>query len=603
MSWLPIRICLWPTMVVMVWCVLVQPGYATAPIADPAKFLDQAESLRSEDHSRFVQMLEQIHQQESQLSEAERWHLRYLEAWKSDFDGNYAKSEQGLRQIIDHSGDPALIIKASARLVNILSINRRYEEAFALANHLASALPEVKDPQIRFDLLIDLSVALDFADQIDLAVQYARMSEDTIPPGETLCRPLVMEVSALYNGNRLTSASSELRRAIDACTAPRGKVLGNSMWLVLASLYIDENQPRKALSTLDQVAPAVLSAHYYPHILSSQVERAQAYLQLGNVGEAKKAALAALAISHPDDTGDWVMNDYQALYEIEKKQGHDTAALTYYEKYVALKTAAMDNAKASALAYQTVRQQVLSEKMKADALGKENKILQLREALASQAQKASRLFNALLLAVIAFFVLAMLWLWRSWRRFRWMAHHDGLTRVYNREHFLAEAKRTLRQLHKANIDACLVVLDLDHFKLINDTHGHAGGDEVLRSTAAIVRQALRPTDLLGRLGGEEFGILLSGCSCDQGLEMADRIRSALATALMTLDSQVTITVSASFGLACTASSSYTLRQLLIAADTALYRAKEGGRNQIVVHTGPETPPVVCVDDHQLPLNV
>lgn len=201
-----------------------------------------------------------------------------------------------------------------------------------------------------------------------------------------------------------------------------------------------------------------------------------------------------------------------------------------------------------------------------------------------------------------FFVLAMLWLWRSWRRFRWMARHDGLTGTRNREHFFVEAGRRLRQLHKAKADACLAVLDLDHFKRINDTHGHAAGDQVLRSAATIIGRELRATDLLGRLGGEEFGILISGCSCDQGLEVANRIRHALATTPVTLDSQVTVMVSASLGLACASSSSYMLRLLLIDADAALYRAKEGGRNQVVVDTHAELASVAPPDNSQLPLN-
>jgi len=159
-----------------------------------------------------------------------------------------------------------------------------------------------------------------------------------------------------------------------------------------------------------------------------------------------------------------------------------------------------------------------------------------------------------------------------------------LTRAYNREHFVVEAKRTLRQLHKTNTDACLIVLDLDHFKRINDTYGHAAGDQVLRSATMVVSRELHPADLFGRLGGEEFGILIPGFSCDQGLEVASRICHALASRPVILDHQVTAMVSASLGLASAASSGYVLRQLLIDADTALYRAKEGGRNQIAAHS-------------------
>jgi diguanylate cyclase (GGDEF)-like protein len=255
----------------------------------------------------------------------------------------------------------------------------------------------------------------------------------------------------------------------------------------------------------------------------------------------------------------------------------------------------MDDAKTRALAYQMVKQEVLAKKMKLDALSKQNSILQLRQALASQAQKTSRLFIALLLVMIAFVTLAMLWLRRSQLRFRRMARHDGLTGAFNRDHFFEEAARVLRRLHKTKIGVCLVVLDLDHFKQVNDTYGHAAGDEVLRRTVMIVRQELRSSDVFGRLGGEEFGILMPACSRQQGVEVATRIRCALAATSMVLDPQTTITVSASFGLAFSADSGQTLHQLLIDADTALYCAKDGGRNQVIVSVRAEDPESVQGD--------
>lgn len=585
MSWLPIRIRLWPVVIAIFWGALVQPGHATALIADPAKFLDQAESLRVKNHPLFVQMLEQIQQQDSHLPEVEHWHLRYLYAWNAQFDGNYDKSEQALRQIIARSGDPKLITKASALLVKILSINRRYEEAFTLANHLASTLPEINDPRIRFDLLINLSITLDFADQIDLAVQYARMAEDTIPPGGTLCPPLVMEVSALYNGNRLTSGSSEVRRAIDACTAPQDKVLGNSMWLVLANLYIDEKQPRKALALLDQVAPSVLNAHFYPHMLSSQVERAQAYLQLGNVSEAKKIALAALAMSHPDDTGDWVMNDYQVLYEIEKKQGHDAVALVYHEHYSALEKNHLDDVHARALAYDVTEQHLLVQKMQADGLNRQNNILKLQQALAAKVVETSRLYIVLLVLVLVSVVIWLFRLKRSQLRFKQLSSMDGLTGIFNYQHFTTEAERALRLLEKKRSSACLIAIDLDHFKQINDTHGHALGDTVLKRTVAICRHQLRSNDLFGRLGGEEFCVLLVDCQRDEGIAIADCMRMALAASLIDVDGGV-VSFSASLGLACTDTSGYELQRLCKEADAALYQAKRAGRNRVVVSGEP-----------------
>jgi diguanylate cyclase (GGDEF)-like protein len=580
-------------------------GAASTDAAPIAAWLTQADDAWPDDTSRFQGILAQLHQHEGQLSALQRWHLRLLDTRLPIDKGDYAKAAPTLQDIIDHSDDMSLSVRATAALIQDKFLSRDYVGAYALANTLMAELPEVDNPQARLEGMSRVVQVLNrqAVGQYDLALDYARQMKVLFPSGKGQCYAHVLETQSLLYAGKAISTDPAFQAAIDACLAAGESHQSTALRLDLASQMVEEGRANQAIALLHSMAPEIQGSGYMPYLASLPVTLAQAYLGLGDAAKARKFALDSIAITGPDSPLWTLQAAYRVLYQTEKKAGHEAAALAYYEKYVAQKTAALDNAKAIALAYQTVRQQVMSEKMRSDALGKENRILQLRQDLASQAQKSSRLFNALLLAVIAFFVLAMLWLWRSWRRFRWMARHDGLTRAYNREHFFAEAGRTLRQLHKARVDACLVVLDLDHFKRINDTYGHAAGDQVLRSAAMIVGRELRPTDLIGRLGGEEFGILLPGCSCEQGSEVANRIRHALATTPVTLDSHDAVMVSASLGLACATKSSYMLRLLLIDADAALYRAKEGGRNQVVVDTRAEVPPVGASDDSKLPLSV
>ena len=126
----------------------------------------------------------------------------------------------------------------------------------------------------------------------------------------------------------------------------------------------------------------------------------------------------------------------------------------------------------------------------------------------------------------------------------------------------------LQYCRKSSRDACLVLIDLDHFKAVNDTHGHAVGDRVLQRAVAACKGCLRSTDIFGRLGGEEFGILLPECTLAQVLIVAEQIRLTIATASAGEDAPG-VPISASFGISSTAHSSYELRQLLIHADEAL----------------------------------
>ncbi|WP_445145431.1 GGDEF domain-containing protein [Dyella sp. Tek66A03] len=588
MSRLPGRLKSWPNLVGLIWCALVPIGHATTPVTDPASVLDQIESLRTKDHPRFVQMLEQIHREAPQLSPGAQWHLRYLDAWETMFQGNYSKSESQLHDIADHSGDVNLAAKASALLLTNLGVNRRYEEAFVLANRLAADLPQTKDPLARFTVLMNLSQMLDLAGQTDLAIKYAQMMTSAIPPGETQCRPLSLQVAALYNSKQLTSSSPELQRAIDTCVADRQPVISNTVWLILGDVYLEEDRPAKDLALLDRIGPSIRVNHYYPHALSAEVQRARAFAKLGHDDDARKAALAAVAMFGQDDISESLRDAYEVLYRIEKSKGNSPAALSYYEHYAVQDKGYLSDISARTLAYEVAQQHMHVQKLTTEGLSKQNDILRLQQALDTRAVETSRLYIVLLLSVLVSIVFWLFRLKRSQLRFKKLSFHDGLTGIFNHQHFISEADLALRLLEKKLGQACLISLDLDHFKQVNDTYGHAMGDAVLRRTVAICQQQLRPIDLFGRLGGEEFGILLLDCSRDQGMAIADRIRIAIGATEVDRDGTV-VSFSASFGLASTDASGHGLQRLCMDADAALYRAKHAGRNRVIADTESSSP--------------
>jgi diguanylate cyclase (GGDEF)-like protein len=153
---------------------------------------------------------------------------------------------------------------------------------------------------------------------------------------------------------------------------------------------------------------------------------------------------------------------------------------------------------------------------------------------------------------------------------------DPLTGLRNRRGFHAEAAAALARCARAGQPASLLSLDLDRFKSINDRHGHAAGDEVLRGLAAVMRSEARAGDLAARLGGEEFVLLLPDTDLDAALALAERLRAALPLGVPHPGGG---RVTASFGLAPIADS---LDAALAAADEALYAAKAAGRDRVLV---------------------
>lgn len=155
-----------------------------------------------------------------------------------------------------------------------------------------------------------------------------------------------------------------------------------------------------------------------------------------------------------------------------------------------------------------------------------------------------------------------------------LAHHDSLTNAYTRRHMDDACRVELERCHRHGRKLCLMMIDMDHFKAVNDQHGHQAGDKVLIDFVSKVSALLRRPDQLGRFGGEEFVLLLPETAMDEGLAVAERIRALCAQPGTGPSCTVSIGVTTSY------KDTETVDTLLARADAALYRAKANGRNRV-----------------------
>lgn len=165
-----------------------------------------------------------------------------------------------------------------------------------------------------------------------------------------------------------------------------------------------------------------------------------------------------------------------------------------------------------------------------------------------------------------------------------LAIKDGLTGLLNRREFNRQLQAEIERSHRYSQDCSLLMMDIDYFKKLNDTYGHQGGDEALKTVASLLQKEVRPVDRVARYGGEEFAVILPQTSSEGAEAVAERLRHAIATHTIAVSEEQKINVTVSIGCATCPDNANSSESLISAADVALYTAKNSGRNRVVNFT-------------------
>jgi len=163
-----------------------------------------------------------------------------------------------------------------------------------------------------------------------------------------------------------------------------------------------------------------------------------------------------------------------------------------------------------------------------------------------------------------------------------LSQTDGLTKLFNRTHWEHCLQAEYKRWSRSQNPSCLVMVDIDHFKNVNDSYGHMVGDEVIRHISGLIREHVRETDVSGRYGGEEFAILLADTTLENGHVFAERLRKEVEEAVVKYN-DIDLKYTISMGIAEINETIKTYEAWIECADASLYKSKQNGRNQITLH--------------------
>jgi diguanylate cyclase (GGDEF)-like protein len=315
-------------------------------------------------------------------------------------------------------------------------------------------------------------------------------------------------------------------------------------------------------------------------IAANRAQLAAAYFMHGDMDAALREAAAVSALpgyeSIDADQKRFVqaLQQYAGKHTLQAMQGLYALYRAQQKKqWDFLRNATLDHAQ---------RHDTRIQKYETQLLENQVQIQQLKLDAQQKQQEASRLY--LLLAVVIATSLALLayTLWRSRRRFISQAQTDSLTGIANRRHFLERARQVAGRSRGQPVTASVLVLDIDHFKLINDAHGHQAGDAAIRHVALQANACLRDGDVFGRIGGEEFAALLPATDDATAWKLAEQMRQVIErTPLNHHGDDIPLTVS--IGLMSGPLTGDNIETLMQCADKVMYRAKNAGRNRSLTH--------------------
>jgi len=570
--------------VLAVLCAFLAGAALALTSQEADQLLHRADEVKGVNPTEFSTLMGQLDEQSATFSPAQQQFLQYLKGWRSAYAGDYARAIPPLEQIVQESRDVTLRFRASATIANVQAVATHYDEAFAQLGRLQTLLPEVTDKDARQQGLLVIGYLYNQVGEYDLGLSYADRAAAEDSSVRAVCRSTQVRLEALYRSGRLQADMTQPYVNAIATCGEIGEVLwANLIRVYLARFYIDQGRNADAIKLLSSYYDETRATRYRRLIAEYDAWLARAYENQGQPATARQFALRVVAdASSQNQYTEPMVNAYRLLYQLALEQSDIKSALAYHEQYAAADKGYLDDVSARQIAYERAKHEAAANRLQIDALNKQNEVLQLQQQLGKKAVETSRLYIALLIVMAVFIGLFAYRTKRSQLHFMKLSRVDGLTGIDNRPYFIVQAERALEASRKVEQEVCVILCDLDHFKSINDKYGHATGDQVLRQAVDACRNHLRASDLFGRIGGEEFCILLPGCSLADARQRCEQLRAAIATVTTDGDNPNS-TVSASFGVAATASSGYELRQLLAHADAALYRAKYAGRNCVVLY--------------------
>lgn len=545
------------------------------------RLLVTADKLRSSDPTEFNTALEKLSLHTSSMNTNQLYYFKYLRAYKLSFQGEFIKAVELYKEITNSPAESTLRFRANLSIVNSYAISKNWADGLT---HLAinlDILPQITEPEFQELGLLIAAMFYNQLGQYELGLKYANRLGSQLSQGRNYCLAKQLALESQFKLGQLSEDSPQIAQGIQACQQSNEVVMESAIYSYLAELHLDNNQQLQAIATLEKQLVAIEQTRYAPALARYYSLLAHAHHKSSNHSESESYALKTLEHSKGIGSNRPSVTAYNILFQIAESRGEHQQALAYHQEYAAADKAYLDEVKTKHLAFQLAQHQATEQKNQIKLLDDQNRLLRLEQKLSRSEAENNRLFISLLTVSLIFLGGLVYKSRTTQKRLKQLAEYDALTGVYNRGHFTQQALNAIDYCSKNQQAASCILFDLDKFKSINDTYGHATGDWVLKQVAQVCQAHSRKSDLFARLGGEEFCILLTSCDVNTAAKLAEEYRKLIA-AIDSAGSGFEFAISASFGVTDFSLSGTNLDKMVADSDHAMYVSKKTGRNRVTI---------------------
>ena len=540
----------------------------------------KAEKLRLSDPKQSRMILENI--DEAQLNTSDLELYEYLTGYNLFINGNVQKAKFSLKKLSENTKTIDIKVRALGTLLSVYATSNDWLNALQTVNLLFAYLePELNQKNTNVGL-IKYNI-LNFYNNIgeyELAKNIAKDLLNTDISPRLQCLTSTELLNSQIKSSIDNISTQDFEKASKLCVKVNEPVLFQAINVYFAEYYLALNNPQKAVELLESNTSSIEVTQYQALIAGFYGLLAQSHLALKNYPQAENYAQILSDTEEQHHYQPSITIAYEVLAGVNEHKQRYEQAFYYYKKYSEAKQIQIDQNNAKLLAIQKAKIDVVEKNTQIALLDKENALLKTQALLDSESAQNRRLALALLTMVLVVFVLWTYKNRRNYLRLQKYAQVDDLTGIANRHYFTQQANTVINYCKRTDQAVSFIMFDLDYFKRINDTYGHQTGDIALKIAADAAKLACRKNDIVGRLGGEEFGVLLPGCASHLASFIAEKCRKAIEQADFT-SSGHELDVTASFGIADSSNCEYNFEKLFAGADFALYQSKDMGRNRVV----------------------